>query len=306
MKKSIIKTKNLSKIYKLKGKNKTIQALRDINISIDEGEIFGLLGPNGAGKTTLIKILSTITQPTKGSAYVDGYDVVKNPKNVKPLIGLMLGSEMLYYRITGYDNLKFFCKVYRVKNYNKKIEKISEEFGINDWLDQYVGKFSSGMKMKLALCKTLLLDRKILFLDEPTLGLDVKSVDFVVNRLKQLNKTILISSHDMSVVERLCNRVAFINEGEIIKTGNQEELKILHNNEVHVQIHVSNKRNKLKSELEAQNYIKNILCKNNRLELILNERKNFNDLLQILRNYNLMSISEKKLSLEELFLQLIK
>jgi len=306
MKKSIIKTKNLSKTYKLKGKNKTIQALRDINISIDEGEIFGLLGPNGAGKTTLIKILSTITQPTKGSAYVDGYDVVKNPKKVKPLIGLMLGSEMLYYRITGYDNLKFFCKVYRVKNYKKKIEKISEEFGINGWLDQYVGKFSSGMKMKLALCKTLLLNRKILFLDEPTLGLDVKSVDFVVNRLKQLNKTILISSHDMSVVERLCNRVAFINEGEIIKTGNQEELKILHNNEVHVQIHVSNKKNKLKSELEAQNYIKNILYKNNRLEFILNERKNFNDLLQILRNYNLMIINEKKLSLEELFLQLIK
>lgn len=221
------------------------------------------------------------------------------------MIGLMLGNNMLYYRITGYDNLKFFCKIYKVNNYKEKIQQITKEFGIQNWLGEYVGKYSSGMKMKLALCKTLLLDRKILLLDEPTLGLDVTSVDFVVNKLKNLNKTILICSHAMNVVEKLCDRVAFINDGKILKIGNQEQLKILYNNEIHINIHVPNNISKIKSDLSKQDYIINLENNQSYLKVVLNKRKNFSKLINLLANYNIISLSEKKLTLEELFIKLI-
>jgi len=181
---SIIETFDLSKIYHLKGSEKSIKALDNVNISIEKGEIFGLLGPNGAGKTTLIQILTTLLYPTSGYAVIDGYHLLKNPSKIKTKIALMLESDMLYYRITAYDNLKFFCKLYDVKNYPQKIEQMAKILGIEKWLNQYVEKLSSGMKMKLALCRTLLLERDILFLDEPTLGLDVKTIALFIEIIK--------------------------------------------------------------------------------------------------------------------------
>ena len=115
-------------------------------------------------------------QPTNGYALINGVNILKNPKSIRNKIALMLDSQMLYYRITGYDNLKFSCKIYNIPNYKAEISKIAEDFGLKKWLKQYVHNYSTGMKMKLALCRTLLINRKILFLDEPTLGLDVKTV----------------------------------------------------------------------------------------------------------------------------------
>ena len=112
MVKSIIETFDLTKIYKIKSAKKEIKALDNVNISVNEGEIFGLLGPNGAGKTTMIQILTTLRRPTSGYATINGYNILKNPVKMKDGIALMLGSKMIYYRITAYDNLKFFCKVY--------------------------------------------------------------------------------------------------------------------------------------------------------------------------------------------------
>jgi ABC-2 type transport system ATP-binding protein len=251
---SIIETVDLSKIYKLKGRKMEIEALKDVNISVKEGEIFGLLGPNGAGKTTLIQIFTTITQPTKGYAKIDGLDVSVYPKKVKSLIGLMLASDMLYYRITGYDNLKFFCKIYKIHNYKEKIQKIAKEFGLERWLSQYVEYYSNGMKMKLALCRTLLLERQILFLDEPTLGLDVKSTNFIIEKLKSLNKTIFLTSHDMSVVEKLCDRVAFINIGEILKIGTTSEVKKLTQKQIKINIEIKDNKGQLKNQLDRQDF----------------------------------------------------
>ena len=131
----IIETFGLSKIYHLKGKDKNIKALEDVNISIKRGEIFGLLGPNGAGKTTLIQILTTLLHPTSGYAIIDGYHLIKDAKKVKSKVALMLESDMLYHRITAYNNLKFFCKLYRVPNYEQKIHEMTKLLGIEDWLD---------------------------------------------------------------------------------------------------------------------------------------------------------------------------
>ncbi|MBD3215956.1 MAG: ATP-binding cassette domain-containing protein, partial [Candidatus Lokiarchaeota archaeon] len=255
MSSNIIETFDLTKIYNLKGKDTTINALDHVNISIKEGETFGLLGPNGAGKTTLISILTTLKSPTSGYATVDGYDVVENARKAKSKVSLMLESDMLYYRLTGYDNLKFFCKIYNIRNYEEKISKIVREFGLKEWLYEYVENYSSGMKMKLALCRTLLLERDILFLDEPTLGLDVKSVEFIINILKKQKKTILITSHDMSVVEKLCDRVAFINNGKVLEILKTSEIDNLLKRDIEIYIEVDKDYEKvLTLELGAKEY----------------------------------------------------
>jgi len=302
---NIIETFDLTKIYSLKGRTKEILALNNINISIKEGEIFGLLGPNGAGKTTLIQILTTLLQPTRGYAIVDGYNILKNPKQIKSKIGLMLESDMLYYRITGYDNLKFFSKIYDIPNYKEKIYDIADEFGLKKWLNQYVENFSSGMKMKLALCRTLLLNPKILFLDEPTLGLDVKSISFIINKLNNLNKTIFLTSHDMGVVEKLCDRIAFIDEGNIIKVGTKNEIEKLMHTEIKVELEILENKNQLKSELLQQDFIKEIIDTKNGLISILKSRNNYNNLLFIMGKYQVLKIKEQELSLEDLFLKII-
>lgn len=302
---SLIETVDLSKKYKIRGPWKYLQALEDINLTIDKGEIFGLLGPNGAGKTTLIEILTTIKQPTSGYATIDGFDVVTQTKKVKPLIGIMFASEMLYYRITGYDNLKFFCKIYKIPNYKKKIADMAEEFGLTNWLDQYVEVFSSGMKMKLALCRTLLLEQDILFLDEPTLGLDVKSKSFIIEKIKGLDKTIVLTSHDMGVVEKLCNRVAFINVGKILRIGTKSELKTLTELDIRVSIDLKENKSKLEKELIQKDFIKTVVENNEGLVITLKQRENYANLFPLLANYKILRISEPALSLEDLFLKFI-
>lgn len=301
----IIETFNLTKIYKLKGKTKEINALDDVNISIEEGEIFGLLGPNGAGKTTMISILTTLLQPTSGYATIDGFNILKKPKRAKSRISLMLESDILYYRITGYDNLRFFSKLYLIPNYKEKIKSMAKEFGLENWLNQYVEKYSSGMKMKLALLRTLLLDRKILFLDEPTLGLDVKMVKFVIDKLKETNKTIFITSHDMNVVEKLCHRVAFINYGKILKIGTQREVKQLIKGDIIIKIDISKNKNQLKQELNKQEFVDKTIDNENGLIINIKNRENYSDLFSILKNYSVQFIEEQQPSLEDLFLKLI-
>lgn len=306
MKKKIIETFDLTKIYQLKGKNKKIYALDNVNISIEEGEIFGLLGPNGAGKTTLISILTTLKSPTSGYATIDGYNIIKEPRRAKSKVSLMLESDMLYYRITGHDNLKFFCKIYNVPNYEEKIKKIAKEFGLEKWLSEYVENFSSGMKMKLALCRTLLLARDILFLDEPTLGLDVKSISFITDILKKQNKTIFLTSHDMGVVEKLCDRVAFINNGQIIEILRTNEIDNILKKDIDIFIEVEkSQENDLISTLQNRNFVNSINYVDSGININLKDRDFYSDLISDLDNYHILKIREKKQSLEELFLKLV-
>ncbi len=305
MVRNIIETFDLSKNYKLKGSKKEILALNKINISIKEGEIFGLLGPNGAGKTTMVQILTTLLQPTSGYAIVDGYNILKKPKYVKSRVGLMLESDMLYYRITGYDNLKFFAKIYNIPNYKQKIYDIAKEFELEQWLNQYVEHFSSGMKMKLALCRTLLLNPKILFLDEPTLGLDVKSTIFIINKLKALSRTIFLTSHNMSVVERLCDRIAFIKKGIILKVGTKEDITKLIQLDIKINIKIIENKKQLKAELNQQDFINEVIETKEDFIVSLRKRENYEDMLKILAKYKILMVKEQGLSLEDLFLQLI-
>ena len=308
MEKNIIETFNLTKIYKLKGgkkEKKEIRALNNINISIKEGEIFGLLGPNGAGKTTMIQILTTLIQPTSGYAIIDGYNILKNPLKAKTKIALMLGSKMIYHRLKAYDNLKYFCKIYDIANYKNKIYNIARDFGLKNWLNEYVETFSSGMKMKLALCRTFLLERDILFLDEPTLGVDVESVTHIVDQIKNSNRTIILASHDMSVVEKLADRIGILNKGNMIKIGSTEEIKRLEKIEISIEVGIRDNKDKVKTELIKQDFITNLIDTEEGFIISLRNRINYKALLLILAKYQILKIKEYDLSLEELFLKII-
>lgn len=300
----IIETFNLSKTYHLKGRN-IIHALDDVSIRINEGEKFGLLGPNGAGKTTMISILSTLIQPSSGYAIIDGDDILKKTNKIKKKIALMLGNDMIYYRITGYANLKFFCKVNGVKDYKKKILQISKEFELEKWLNEYVERYSTGMKCKLALCRILLSNPKILFLDEPTMGLDVKTTKFIIDKLKYLNKTIFLTSHNMNIIDKLCSTLAFINNGKIVKFGSKDELRKFLQKGIKIFIGIDDNKIKLKQELEQQDFITNISNEAGGLNIELVKRDFYNKLFPIFGKYKITKMQEIDLSIEDLFLKLV-
>ena len=304
MTQTVIEIFNLSKTYNLKGRKAKMTALDNINLSVKKNEKFGLLGPNGAGKTTLVSILTTLLSPTSGYVTINGVNILKRPNLIKPKIALMLGSDMLYNKATGYANLKFYSKIYEIPDYKKKIQEIAEEFGLTKWLNEYVNRYSTGMKMKLALCRILLINPEIVFLDEPTLGLDIKSTNLIIDKLNNMNKTIFLTSHNMTVVERVCDRIAFIDNGRIVKIGSQEELRKIMHKGIKFTIEINQTKDKLKTELNQQEFI--IETKDNPLGLItfLKEREKLSSLLKILSKYPILKVKEEEISIEELFLKL--
>ncbi len=301
-----IQTFDLSKKYKLK-KGGYVQALNKVNISIKEGEIFGLLGPNGAGKTTLVEILTTLLQPTSGYAEILGYNVLKQANKIKNKLGLMLGHEIIYYRLTGKDNLKFFARIYNIKNFNKKIVELATIFGIENWLEEYVEKYSRGMKLKLALCRVLLIEPEILFLDEPLLGLDPNTIKQMIDILLDLNQTILITSHQMHVIQQVCDRVAFLNKGNVIKVDTQENFQKLMRETIYIRIELPLEHlNKLKQELSTLDYIIEFLDEKRGGIIHMNSKNNYPDLLHLLSTYPITKIQEVEPTLGDIFIELSK
>ena len=301
----VIETFNLTKRYKMRGKAEKLTALNNINLKVKEGEIFGLLGPNGAGKTTLVSILTALLQPSEGYAKVLGRNVLKEQYFVKKNVGLMLGSDMIYYRLTGYRNLKFFCKIYNINDYEKKIKDIVEILGLTSKLNQLVETYSSGMKIKLALARILLIEPKILFLDEPMLGLDPIIVKEIMNLLKKLNKTIFITSHQMNVVESMCSKIAFLKQGNIIKIDTKENFVKFLQKEIKIQIKIgSDKITELTDELSTLNYISDIECKKDIAYFNIQDRNFYPKIFEILQKYPITQIKELETSLEDIFIKL--
>ena len=301
---SAIEAINLTKVYKLRGKNKEVRALDGLNLFIKKGEIFGLVGPNGAGKTTFIDILTTIRSITSGEAYIDGFNVHTETAKAKSRISLMLGAGMNYTGLTGYSNLKYYAKIYRINNYKQKINELAKSFGLENWLDQYVLRYSTGMVVKLAICRTLLLDRPILLLDEPARGLDVKTKDFMIKVFKESNKTILVTSHNMDLVEELCDHIAFIQNGKIIKVGKKEEiLKSLKESEVQIETTIGKNIKQLFIELKDLDYVRNVEKNSKGLKINIINRDYYNDLISVLTKYRIQHINEIELSITDVFKQ---
>jgi ABC-2 type transport system ATP-binding protein len=221
----------ISHIGVIKRTAKEIVAVEDVSFEIQEGELFGLLGPNGAGKTTTTKMLTTLLIPTSGTAAVKGFDVVKDADQVRRRIGFIFGGERgLYWRLSGIDNLRYFASLYNVDpdTTKKRIEYLLDMVGLNGRGEEKVQGYSRGMKQRLHVARTLLHNPDILFLDEPTLGLDpVGAREFrqVILNLQSERKTILLTTHYMFEADALCDRIAVINHGRIIALDTPGGLK---------------------------------------------------------------------------------
>ena len=296
---------NLAKNYKIKGKKKEIRALDNISLKVKKGEIFGLLGPNGAGKTTMVSILTTLIQPTSGTAKILGRDILKHKRFVKENVGLMLGGDMIYYRLSGYRNLRFFSKLYNIKEYDKKIYDVAEKLNLTEWLHQYVENYSAGMKVKLALARVLLIDPKILFLDEPMLGLDPKIAKSIVEILIKFNKTIFLTSHQMNIVEALCDRIAFLREGKIIRVDSKENFKNVIKGGTKIQITVSDyKKNDLFKTLSNLEFVDDLKIEKEKINLSLKSRSNYPNLFEVISNFPITKFKEIETDLEDVFIKL--
>lgn len=232
-----IETKSLTRIYKIRDGKKTdpkeLTALKDINISIKQGELFGLLGPNGAGKTTLIKILTTLLAPTSGEAFVAGFDVSKEPAKVRPRINMVSGGESSGYGLlTVRENLWMFAQFYGIPSNaaNQRIKELLDVVGIGDRINTKSSDLSTGLRQKMNIVRGFMTDPEVLFLDEPTLGLDVGASRDVRRFVRSWvdenpSKTMLLTTHYMVEADELCDRVAIINQGRVLACDTPNTLK---------------------------------------------------------------------------------
>ena len=208
-----------------------VRALTDVSFSVEPGELFGLLGPNRAGKTTSIKILTTLLLPTSGRARVLGFDPASEPQRVRPQIGYVFGGDRgLYDRLSARDNLSYFADVYRVpaREKSRRIDELLDVVGLRGRERERVETFSRGMKQRLHIARGLLHDPPVLFLDEPTIGLDpvgARELRETVAGLQSAGKTILLTTHYMYEADELCGRVAVITDGRIVAEGTPASLK---------------------------------------------------------------------------------
>lgn len=205
-------------------------ALNEISFNVYEGEIFGLLGPNGAGKTTTLRILSGILKPDEGDVYVSGFDVIKEAENIRSLIGYLPEISGLYERLSVWDNLEFYGKIYgmRGRDLEERIMELLRLFDLDDRKFEKVGSLSKGLRRRVAVARALVHDPSILLLDQPTSDLDPAMARLIRNVIRSLNKdggkTILICTHNLTEAEELCDRVAVIDKGIILGIGSLSEL----------------------------------------------------------------------------------
>ncbi len=220
----MIETNDLSKQFH------DFMAVDGVNLSVAPGQILALLGQNGAGKTTTVRMLTALLQPTRGSARVAGYDVVKNGHDVRASVGVLTEQHGLYMRMSAYEYLDFFGQVYSLSPSARKqrADHLLEYFGLTEAAKRRIGEYSKGMRQKLALARAMIHDPSVLLLDEPTSAMDPESARLVrdeIARLKSSQRTIVICSHNLSEVEELADQIAIIYRGKILALGSLEELK---------------------------------------------------------------------------------
>src|SRR5215210_2977590 len=233
---AVVEAHDLKRTYRthtgtIRRRSKEIEAVRGVSFEIAKGELFGLLGPNGAGKTTTIKMLITLLIPTGGNARVLGYDVVKDAREVRKRIGYVFGGERgVYERLSGYDNLRYFAELYGVppREQKRRIGELLELVGLQGREHERAEGYSRGMKQRLHVARGLLHDPDVLFLDEPTIGLDpvgAREVRATIGSLTEAGKTVLLTTHYMFEADALCDRIAIISKGDIVAEGTPAELK---------------------------------------------------------------------------------
>jgi ABC-2 type transport system ATP-binding protein len=260
-----IETNNLTKKFQ------NLVAVDNISLKVNHGEIFGLLGPNGAGKTTLISMLVTMKKPTSGSAKVNGFEIKNNPNEVRSNIGIVFQDPSLDEELTGYENLEMHAAMYGIsKNIRKqRIEEVMKIVELSNRINDTVKTYSGGMRRRLEIARGLLHYPKILFLDEPTIGLDPQTRNHIWEYIKKLKKeqaiTIILTTHYMDEADLLCDRIAIIDHGKIIALDSSNNLKNSLGGDV-VTIE-SNECKKLNALFKKAEWIKGIDCNENKINI---------------------------------------
>lgn len=242
-----------------------LKAIDDISFSVKHGELFGLLGPNGAGKTTVINILSTLMQPTSGKCSVAGHDIKKSRGKVRESIGIVFQEPALDGRLTGRENLEFHAMMYGLgkEERNNKIDEVLELVELKDKANIIVDNYSGGMKRRLEIARGLVQSPKVLFMDEPTIGLDAQTRRHIWDYISKLNKeekvTMILTTHYMEEADELCQRVAIVDKGKIVAQGTPAKLKDLLGGDM-ITLEVSGKIESLEKALKKMKCVRKMKC----------------------------------------------
>ena len=320
----VIEVKKLNKTFKVKIKEKgligslksifkpkykSIKAVKNINFSVDKGEIIAFIGPNGAGKSTTIKMLTGILYPDKGDISVLGIDPKKERKKLAYEIGTVFGQkEQLWMHLTPYDNFKFFGAIYDIpeKVVEKKIEEFKILFELNEFINTPVRNLSLGQRIRCEIVASLIHDPKILFLDEPTIGLDPVVKENIRTLIKRMNKeyktTIFLTSHDTSDIEKLCKRIIIINHGTIVLDDSMEKLKYHYLNKKIVEVKMREKVN-----LDDEDGITILKDKGYSLKIEVDiTKKGIIDAIKLINHDNIIDINISNVPLENIISEIYK
>ena len=321
---AVIKVEKLSKNFKvkikekgfkgslksiIKPKYKIVKAVKNISFEVEKGEMIAFIGPNGAGKSTSIKMMTGILFPDKGDIDILGLDPSKDRKRLAYSIGCVFGQkEQLWTHLTPYDNFKFFGAIYDIpeSRVEKKIEELRELFELDEFINTPVRNLSLGQRIRCEIVASLIHEPKILFLDEPTIGLDPVVKEKIRTLKKRMNKeyktTVVLTSHDVSDIEKLCKRVIIVNKGQIVLDDTMENLKYHYLNKKIIDVKMKEKVNL--DDVEGITILKD-KDYNLKLEVDL-KKKNISDAIDLLNTDNIVDINISNVLLEEIISEIYK
>lgn len=307
---SIIRIENLTKVFK--DRKRTVTAVNEITLNVNRGEIFGLLGPNGAGKSTLIRLLTTLLKPTSGTACVNNLNLSEYPEKIREIIGVCSQNSTLDLELTAYDNLEFYGKLEKVPSnaLDARIWQLLEMTELTDRAHMRVQTLSGGMRRKLEIVRAFIHHPLILFLDEPTIGLDPEARREVwqqITKLNTENTTIILTTHYMDEAEKLCNRIAFVDKGQLIALDTLDNLKRLIPEGDLIEIGYDTLDNRIVPKIKSLNLINAVEEKEHKLVIsATNGSRVLHDLVTIFDSFSvpMTTISIHSPSLEDIFIYL--
>ena len=287
-----------------------VLAVEDLDMDVKSGEIFGFLGPNGAGKTTTIRMLSALISPTSGKAKVAGYEVGREDNEIRRNAGILTESPGLYDRLSAERNLSFFAELHDVEDVAGQVERYLRLLGLWDRRGDVAATFSKGMRQKLAIARAMLHEPKVLFLDEPTAGLDPEMARLVrefIGELKDKGRTIFLCTHNLDEADRLCDRIAVVNT-RLLALDTPEALRAKLYDRV-VVIHLTAASPEYEKVVSEQPFVRSVEIKENKLVVGLDDpERNNPELIRALvdAGANIQFVGELRRSLEEIYLRLVK